>query len=133
MADKQFDVSAKEKSLVEAYAKRRLALREEYIKQITNPHRHGAGEGGMLVRNSHHTDAVHELPWFPQHIQVILIFICRLENYGCCYKSVSIDVSGDQPDLYTACVCVCVCSDQPNREFSLLALHNRDYHDQDQL
>uniref|UniRef100_R4V2S5 NADH dehydrogenase [ubiquinone] 1 beta subcomplex subunit 4 n=1 Tax=Coptotermes formosanus TaxID=36987 RepID=R4V2S5_COPFO len=48
MADKQYDVSAKEKRLVETYAKRRLALREEYIKQITNPHRHGAGEGGIL-------------------------------------------------------------------------------------
>ncbi|GFG33744.1 hypothetical protein Cfor_05104 [Coptotermes formosanus] len=64
MADKQYDVSAKEKRLVETYAKRRLALREEYIKQITNPHRHGAGEGGILVRNSRRTDGVRELPWF---------------------------------------------------------------------
>ena len=58
MADKQYDVSAKGKRLVEEYAKRRAVLREEYIKQITNPHRHGTGEGGILVRNRHHTDAV---------------------------------------------------------------------------
>jgi hypothetical protein len=56
MADKQYDVPAKDKSLVEEYAKRRLVLREEYIKQITNPHRHGTGEGGTLVRNRCHAD-----------------------------------------------------------------------------
>jgi hypothetical protein len=50
MGDKQCDVSPAEKRSVEAYAKRRAALREEYIKQITNPHRHGTGEGGTLVR-----------------------------------------------------------------------------------
>jgi hypothetical protein len=50
MADKQYDVSSSTKSAVEAYAKRRALLREEYIKQITNPHRHGTGEGGTVVR-----------------------------------------------------------------------------------
>ena len=49
MADKQFDTSAHERRLVDEYAKRRAALRQEYIKQITNPHRHGTGEGGTLV------------------------------------------------------------------------------------
>jgi hypothetical protein len=29
--------------------KRTQALRAEYIKQITNPHRHATGEGGALV------------------------------------------------------------------------------------
>ncbi|XP_023720609.1 NADH dehydrogenase [ubiquinone] 1 beta subcomplex subunit 4 [Cryptotermes secundus] len=48
MADKQYDVSEATKRSVEAYAKRRAILREEYIKQITNPHRHGTGEGGTL-------------------------------------------------------------------------------------
>ncbi|KDR12405.1 uncharacterized protein LOC110836277 [Zootermopsis nevadensis] len=48
MADKQLDVKPAEKRAVEAYSKRRVALREEYIKQITNPHRHGTGEGGIL-------------------------------------------------------------------------------------
>jgi hypothetical protein len=55
MADNQYDVSPAEKRVVEAYAKRRAALREEYIKQITNPHRHGTGEGGTLVRKMCHT------------------------------------------------------------------------------
>jgi hypothetical protein len=50
MADKQYDVSEAMKRRVEAYAKRRALLREEYIKQITNPHRHGTGEGGTVVR-----------------------------------------------------------------------------------
>ncbi|KAJ9573762.1 hypothetical protein L9F63_008845, partial [Diploptera punctata] len=48
MADRQYDVSAAERRRVEEYAKRRAALRQEYIKQITNPHRHGTGEGGTL-------------------------------------------------------------------------------------
>ncbi|KDR05145.1 hypothetical protein L798_04749 [Zootermopsis nevadensis] len=47
MADKQLNVKPAEKGAVEAYSKRRAALREEYIKQMTNPHRHGTGEGGM--------------------------------------------------------------------------------------
>jgi len=50
MADKQYGLSTSEKRDFEEYAKRRTALREEYIKQITNPHRHGAGEGGTVVR-----------------------------------------------------------------------------------
>lgn len=50
MADKQYDVSEATIRSAEAYAKRRAILRQEYIKQITNPHRHGTGEGGTLVR-----------------------------------------------------------------------------------
>ena len=65
MADKQYDVLAKDKRLVQEYAKRRTVLREEYIKQITNPHRHGTGEGGILVRNRRHNDGVNELPSLP--------------------------------------------------------------------
>lgn len=61
MADKQYDVPAKDKRLVEEYAKRRAILRDEYIKQITNPHRHGTGEGGTLVRNRRHIDDANEL------------------------------------------------------------------------
>lgn len=30
-------------------AARRAALRAEYWKQVTNPHRHGTGEGGHIV------------------------------------------------------------------------------------
>ncbi|XP_069700382.1 NADH dehydrogenase [ubiquinone] 1 beta subcomplex subunit 4 [Periplaneta americana] len=48
MADRTYDVSTSEKRLVDEYAKRRAALRHEYIKQITNPHRHGTGEGGTV-------------------------------------------------------------------------------------
>lgn len=29
--------------------KRRLQLRQEYLKQISDPHRHATGEGGTLV------------------------------------------------------------------------------------
>jgi hypothetical protein len=65
MADKQYDVPTKDKRLVEEYSKRRAVLREEYIKQITNPHRHGTGEGGTLVRYRRHTDGVNELPSLP--------------------------------------------------------------------
>jgi len=65
MADKEYHVTAKNKRLVEDYAKRRTVLREEYIKQRTNPHRHGTGEGGTLVRNRCHTDGVNELTSLP--------------------------------------------------------------------
>jgi uncharacterized protein YnzC (UPF0291/DUF896 family) len=34
MADKQYDVPAKDKILVEEYAKRRAVLREEYINPL---------------------------------------------------------------------------------------------------
>uniref|UniRef100_A0A1B6D6E1 NADH dehydrogenase [ubiquinone] 1 beta subcomplex subunit 4 n=1 Tax=Clastoptera arizonana TaxID=38151 RepID=A0A1B6D6E1_9HEMI len=36
------------KELFEKKQKQRAALRAEYWKQITNPHRHGTGEGGFL-------------------------------------------------------------------------------------
>jgi hypothetical protein len=70
MADKQYDDSAATKRTVEAYAKRRALLREQYIKQITNPHRHGTGEGGTLVRKISH----------------IYFVNCFLNMYKCCFS-----------------------------------------------
>lgn len=32
--------------------KRRLALRQEFIKHTTDPHRHASGEGGTLVNKN---------------------------------------------------------------------------------
>lgn len=49
MADKQFDVSLAEKRLLEEKAKRRFALRQEFLKQISDPHQHGTGESGAVV------------------------------------------------------------------------------------
>lgn len=43
----QFDVTPKEKRMVEERAKIRTEFRNEFVKQITNPHRHG--HGGFLV------------------------------------------------------------------------------------
>lgn len=39
---------SKFKALVEKKAKMRTALREEFIKQMYNPHRHATGEGGTV-------------------------------------------------------------------------------------
>lgn len=41
------DVLAEE--VLKQKAERRAALRAEYWKQVTNPHRHAAGEGGTIV------------------------------------------------------------------------------------
>ncbi|XP_049805340.1 uncharacterized protein LOC126248418 [Schistocerca nitens] len=49
MADQQFGVSRQNRDLIEAAAKRRALLRQEYIKLTTNPHRHATGEGGVLL------------------------------------------------------------------------------------
>ncbi|XP_066993385.1 NADH dehydrogenase [ubiquinone] 1 beta subcomplex subunit 4 [Anabrus simplex] len=48
MAADQYDVSAAKRRLLEDKAKQRAILRQEYIKQITNPHRHATGEGGVI-------------------------------------------------------------------------------------
>lgn len=42
--------NAAENALLLNKHKRRLALREEYLKNISNPHRHATGEGGTVVR-----------------------------------------------------------------------------------
>ncbi|KAI5701526.1 uncharacterized protein LOC103514037 [Diaphorina citri] len=36
------------RELFEKKTKMRMALREEFIKQVYNPHRHATGEGGVL-------------------------------------------------------------------------------------
>ncbi|XP_046398570.1 NADH dehydrogenase [ubiquinone] 1 beta subcomplex subunit 4 [Ischnura elegans] len=48
MAGKQYDVDPQVIRNLEDKAKRRTALRNEYFKHMTNPHRHGTAEGGYL-------------------------------------------------------------------------------------
>lgn len=48
MAD-QFDVSPADRKKLEARARRRAALREEFFKLSTDPRRHASGEGGAVV------------------------------------------------------------------------------------
>ncbi|XP_013784055.1 uncharacterized protein LOC106468189 [Limulus polyphemus] len=48
MGDGQVDASFEEKRAVAERAKLRAALKKEYIKQLTDPHRHASGEGGYL-------------------------------------------------------------------------------------
>ena len=43
-------VSAEEQ-LMQQKQQRTAALRQEYIKAVSNPHRHASGEGGVIVRN----------------------------------------------------------------------------------
>lgn len=49
MSKEQYGISRHEMKLVEQAAKRREALRNEYLKLRTNPHRHATGEGGFVV------------------------------------------------------------------------------------
>ncbi|XP_017777382.1 PREDICTED: uncharacterized protein LOC108563268 [Nicrophorus vespilloides] len=44
----QFDVSALQKQVLLEKAKRRTVLREEFLKQTSNPFRHASGEGGAV-------------------------------------------------------------------------------------
>lgn len=48
MAAKQYDVHPQVVKDAEEKAKRRAALKREYFKQITDPFKHGKGEGGYL-------------------------------------------------------------------------------------
>lgn len=48
MSKEQYGISRHEMKLVEQAAKRREALRNEYLKLRTNPHRHATGEGGFV-------------------------------------------------------------------------------------
>lgn len=45
----QFDLSPETKRVLEAKARRRLALREEFLKKASDPYRHASGEGGTVV------------------------------------------------------------------------------------
>lgn len=49
MADKQFDISRQDLQILEEKAQRRAVLKQEYLKQISNPHRHASMEGGTVV------------------------------------------------------------------------------------
>lgn len=49
MGDRQYDVSAEQKEILLERARRRTALRNEFQKQIWDPHRHASLEGGTVV------------------------------------------------------------------------------------
>nr|CAI5846047.1 unnamed protein product [Callosobruchus analis] len=48
MAAQQFDVDPNFRKILEEKAKRRLILREEFLKQRTNPFQHATGAGGTV-------------------------------------------------------------------------------------
>lgn len=48
MAD-QYDLSPAEKQILIEKAQRREVLRNEFLKQASNPHRHASMEGGAVV------------------------------------------------------------------------------------
>jgi NADH dehydrogenase (ubiquinone) 1 beta subcomplex subunit 4 len=86
MADKQYDVTAKNKRLVHEYAKRRAVLREEYIKQITNPHRHKTGEGGTLFDSGAQrfmSMGATEYDHFRPTPRTSLYGLCYCDSYDC--------------------------------------------------
>lgn len=45
----QFDVSPERRKVLEENAKRRTFLRNECLKQASDPFRHATGEGGTVV------------------------------------------------------------------------------------
>lgn len=45
----QYDITAEARRVLEEKAKRRLVLREEFLRKVSDPHRHGTGEGGTVV------------------------------------------------------------------------------------
>lgn len=47
-----FELNAEQRRLIEIKNKRREELRAQFLKEISNPHRHATGEGGALVRFS---------------------------------------------------------------------------------
>lgn len=49
MADERYDVSPEQKEILLERAKRRAFLRNEFQKQIWDPHRHASLEGGAVV------------------------------------------------------------------------------------
>lgn len=51
MAERQYDMSLAEQKKFQEIHKKRLELREEFQKQISNPHRHASQEGGLVVSN----------------------------------------------------------------------------------
>lgn len=48
----QYDLAAKDIERLKANAKRRLELRNEFLKQQSDPFRHASGEGGHVVSTS---------------------------------------------------------------------------------
>lgn len=52
MADKQIDVSPETQRINAEKLKRKLELRNEFLKLKTDPFRHALNEGGTVVRSS---------------------------------------------------------------------------------
>lgn len=50
----QFNVSSEQRKVLEDRARRRVALRNEFMKLQTDPLRHASGEGGTVVSLSFH-------------------------------------------------------------------------------
>jgi hypothetical protein len=48
MAD-QYDITPDRRKVLEENAKRRTVLRNEFLKQVSDPFRHASGEGGTVV------------------------------------------------------------------------------------
>lgn len=48
-----FELNAEQRRLLEIKNKRRAELRELFLKQISDPHRHAKGEGGHLVNKAY--------------------------------------------------------------------------------
>lgn len=49
MADQRYDLSSEQKEIILEKAKRRAYLRNEFQKQIWDPHRHASLEAGSVV------------------------------------------------------------------------------------
>lgn len=49
-----FELSAEQRRLQQLKHDQRLALRAQFWKNMTDPHRHGSGEGGALVSSNFH-------------------------------------------------------------------------------
>ncbi|XP_022908936.1 uncharacterized protein [Onthophagus taurus] len=48
MAEQHYNVTAEQRKILEEKAKRRLVLRNEFLKQSANPYRHALNEGGTV-------------------------------------------------------------------------------------
>lgn len=46
-----FDKDAEQRRIMQLQHDRRMALRAQFWKNMTDPNRHGTGEGGFLVSN----------------------------------------------------------------------------------
>lgn len=61
MADQRYDVSPEQKEILLERAKRRTFLRNEFQKQLYDPHRHASMEGGHVVSLGEHQRLVLEV------------------------------------------------------------------------